>query len=45
MKKIGMHRSEEDDFDHPQLDVDDKLRLHVLYRIQRKDWERKYDKR
>ncbi len=40
MEKIGMHRSPEDDFDHPQLAVDDKLRRHVLYRIQRKEWEK-----
>lgn len=31
MEKIGMHRSADDDFDHPQLAVDDKLRRHVLY--------------
>jgi len=45
MQKIGMHRLAEDDFDHPQLAVDDKLRRHVLYRIRRKDWEGKYDTR
>lgn len=45
MEKIGMHRSVDDDFDHPQLAVDDKLRRHVLYRIQRKDWESQYNTR
>lgn len=41
MEKIGMH----DDFDHPQLAVDDKLRQHVLYRIRRKDCESQYNTR
>ncbi len=39
MEKIGMHRSQEEDFEHPQLNPDDKLRLHVLYRLQRQEWK------
>jgi 3-dehydroquinate dehydratase/shikimate dehydrogenase len=39
MEKIYMHRSIDDDFDHPQLALDDPLRRHVLYRIRRTDWE------
>jgi len=34
MEKIGMHRTPEDDFDHPNVAVGHKLRRHVLYRIQ-----------
>ena len=35
MEKIGLHHSEADDFDHPQLDDDSPLRRHVLYRLAR----------
>ncbi len=35
MEKIGMTRSESDDFDHPLLTEGHPLRRHVLYRIQR----------
>lgn len=33
MEKIGMHRDEREDFDHPKLEVGHPLRRHVLYRI------------
>lgn len=36
MEKIGLRRSEADNFDHPNVDKDSPLRRHVLYRL-RKD--------
>jgi len=33
MEKIGMHHDPQDDFDHPALADDERLRAHVLYRI------------
>ena len=39
MEKIGMHHSPADDFDHPRLPADCKVRRHVLYRIRRDEWE------
>lgn len=38
MKKIGMTRDFRSDFRHPKLPQDHPLSLHVLYRLQRKDW-------
>lgn len=35
MEKIGMHRDEKDDFDHPKVPEGDPLRRHVLYQISR----------
>jgi RimJ/RimL family protein N-acetyltransferase len=35
MERIGMSRSESDDFDHPSLPAGHPLRRHVLYRISR----------
>jgi RimJ/RimL family protein N-acetyltransferase len=35
MQKLDMTRDEADDFDHPKLAADHKLRPHVLYRIGR----------
>lgn len=35
MKKIGLHHSEADDFDHPKLEENDPLKRHVLYRLTR----------
>ena len=35
MRKIGMHRDPEDDFDHPRVPEGSPLRSHVLYRIGR----------
>ena len=32
MEKIGLHHSNSDDFDHPNIDTDSPLRRHVLYR-------------
>jgi RimJ/RimL family protein N-acetyltransferase len=39
MQKLGMHRDPADDFDHPNLLGDDRLRRHVLYRLGRAEWE------
>jgi RimJ/RimL family protein N-acetyltransferase len=38
MEKLGMSRSEADDFDHPNVPEGHPLRRHVLYRIQRAAW-------
>lgn len=35
MEKLGMTHNPADDFDHPSLLSEDRLRHHVLYRIQR----------
>jgi ribosomal-protein-alanine N-acetyltransferase len=35
MERIGMTRDPADDFDHPRLPADSRLRPHVLYRISR----------
>lgn len=40
MEKIGMHRDSKDDFDHPKLPDGHPLRKHVLYRINKTDWQR-----
>ncbi|MBI3409118.1 MAG: GNAT family N-acetyltransferase [Planctomycetes bacterium] len=37
MKKLGMTRSAEDDFDHPFLPIGHPLRRHVLYRMKNPD--------
>ena len=42
MEKIGMHRNEADDFDHPKLEPGHPLRRHVLYRIDQNDWVKTY---
>jgi len=39
MEKIGMHHHPVDDFDHPKLTKGHHLSRHVLYRIQKKEWE------
>ena len=39
MERLGMHRDAADDFDHPNLRTDDRLRRHVLYRLHRDAWE------
>ena len=38
MKRLGMVRNTEDDFDHPHLSAADPLRPHVLYRLARVNW-------
>ncbi len=40
MEKLGMHRDEADDFDHPRLPEGHALRRHVLYRVTRVEWGR-----
>jgi len=35
MSRLGMQHSPEEDFDHPRLPQDHRLRRHVLYRIRR----------
>ena len=39
MEKLGMSRSESDDFDHPNVPERHPLRRHVLYRIKRATWK------
>lgn len=41
MERIGMHHNEEDDFDHPRVPVGDPLRRHVLYRIYKREFDKK----
>ena len=38
MGRLGMRRSPEDDFDHPSLPDGHPLRRHVLYRLSRRQW-------
>lgn len=45
MKKIGMHRDPKDDFNHPKLPEGHKLRRHVLYRINLKEWKEQNGKK
>lgn len=40
MEKIGMHHDPKDDFAHPKLSEGHPLRKHVLYRLNKTDWER-----
>ena len=39
MEKLGMAHNPADDFDHPNLPEGHPLRRHVLYRLQRSEWE------
>ncbi len=39
MERIGMARSVDEDFDHPNVPAGHELRRHVLYRIRREDHE------
>lgn len=38
MKKIGLHHSERDDFNHPKLNENSPLRKHVLYRLTKREY-------
>jgi RimJ/RimL family protein N-acetyltransferase len=38
MERLGMRHSSADDFDHPLLPEEHRLRRHVLYRITREEW-------
>jgi RimJ/RimL family protein N-acetyltransferase len=38
MERLGMRRTESDDFDHPHVPDGHPLRRHVLYRLKRNDW-------
>lgn len=40
MEKIGLHHSENDDFDHPKIEENNPLRRHVLYRLTQNEYER-----
>jgi RimJ/RimL family protein N-acetyltransferase len=39
MERLGMNRDAQEDFDHPMLAAGDRLRRHVLYRLNRADWK------
>ncbi|MGH9606755.1 MAG: GNAT family N-acetyltransferase [Terracidiphilus sp.] len=41
MEKLGMTNDPADDFDHPLLPEAHPLRRHVLYRLERAEWERR----
>jgi RimJ/RimL family protein N-acetyltransferase len=38
MERLGMTRSEDDDFDYPFMPDGHPLKRHVLYRLQARDW-------
>ena len=38
MRRLGMRRDLEGDFDHPAFEPGDPARLHVLYRLSRERW-------
>lgn len=38
MRKIGLHHSIDDDFDHPNLGEDSPLKRHVLYRLTKNEY-------
>jgi RimJ/RimL family protein N-acetyltransferase len=40
MERLGMTRRSEDDFDHPRLPAGERLRRHVLYRIDEQAYRR-----
>lgn len=40
MERIGMHSYPKDDFDHPNLPNGHKLKRHVLYRLEAKEWQK-----
>jgi len=40
MEKLGMTRNPDDDFDDPRIPTGNPCQRHVLYRIQKKDWQR-----
>ncbi len=44
MENIGLHHELKDDFDHPKLPEGHPLRRHVLYRLNKTDWERQASK-
>lgn len=39
MAKLGMHHDENDDFDEPTIPLHHPLRRHVLYRLEREEWQ------
>lgn len=39
MGRLGMHRDPGGDFDHPRIPSDHPLSRHVLYRVDRRQWE------
>lgn len=39
MQRIGMVHDEPGDFDHPRIEDGHRLRRHVLYRLDREQWE------
>jgi ribosomal-protein-alanine N-acetyltransferase len=38
MRRLGMHRDPADDFDHPRIPAEHRLRRHVLYRLRAAEW-------
>jgi len=39
MRRIGMHRRVDENFEHPRLPSGHPLSVHVLYRLQRQQWQ------
>ena len=38
MQRLGMPHDQNDDFEHPRIEVGQRLRAHVVYRISRPGW-------
>jgi RimJ/RimL family protein N-acetyltransferase len=43
MEKIGMRHNPNDDFDHPKIVDGSPLKRHVLYRLSKADYQRKFE--
>jgi 3-dehydroquinate dehydratase / shikimate dehydrogenase len=43
MEKIGMHHDPKDNLDHPKVPEGHWLRKHVLYRLEKSEWQRQAD--
>ncbi|MCY1180072.1 Acetyltransferase (GNAT) domain protein [compost metagenome] len=43
MRRLGMQRDEQGDFEHPRLPEGHPLRPHVLYRLSRTQWQELVD--
>lgn len=39
MERIGLHHNLKDDFDHPKVQEGDRLKKHVLYRLNHSEWK------
>jgi len=44
MQRLGISHNEDDDFKHPAVDVESRLRAHVLYQLSDADWRLDVDR-